>query len=102
MVSSEIAFIIMHNSASSAEMPRATDTQKLTHSICVNLRALATQKKHEQRSAIPFREGKDGGPFATESPWSSLEGDRKSTRLNFSHVKISYAVFCLKKKKNIN
>src|SRR5690349_23357419 len=25
--------------------------------------------------------------------------DRKSTRLNFSHVEISYAVFCLKKKK---
>src|SRR5690606_40704581 len=28
--------------------------------------------------------------------------DRKSTRLNSSHVKISYAVFCLKKKKNKN
>src|SRR5690606_41138489 len=28
-----------------------------------------------------------------------LDGDRKSTRLNSSHVKISYAVFCLKKKK---
>src|SRR5690606_40381569 len=27
-------------------------------------------------------------------------GDRKSTRLNSSHVKISYAGFCLKKKKN--
>src|SRR5690606_41796746 len=27
-------------------------------------------------------------------------GDRKSTRLNSSHVKISYAVFCLKKKCN--
>src|SRR5699024_11446548 len=27
-------------------------------------------------------------------------GDRKSTRLNSSHVSISYAVFCLKKKKN--
>src|SRR5690554_7586466 len=26
-----------------------------------------------------------------------LEGDRKSTRLNSSHVRISYAVFCLKK-----
>src|SRR5690606_42102453 len=26
------------------------------------------------------------------------KGDRKSTRLNSSHVKISYAVFCLKKK----
>src|SRR5690606_39918935 len=28
--------------------------------------------------------------------------DRKSTRLNSSHVKISYAVFCLKKKKEHN
>src|SRR5690606_41965161 len=28
--------------------------------------------------------------------------DRKSTRLNSSHVKISYAVFCLKKKKDCN
>src|SRR2546422_3328413 len=31
-----------------------------------------------------------------------LEGDRKSTRLNSSHGYISYAVFCLKKKKNEN
>src|SRR5690606_40770966 len=30
---------------------------------------------------------------------SFLDVDRKSTRLNSSHVKISYAVFCLKKKK---
>src|SRR3712207_7048232 len=29
----------------------------------------------------------------------SLVGDRKSTRLNSSHANISYAVFCLKKKK---
>src|SRR3989442_8788816 len=28
--------------------------------------------------------------------------DRKSTRLNSSHVRISYAVFCLKKKKKTN
>src|SRR6266699_5914638 len=28
--------------------------------------------------------------------------DRKSTRLNSSHVRISYAVFCLKKKKHFN
>src|SRR5690554_7403465 len=33
---------------------------------------------------------------------TSLQGDRKSTRLNSSHVRISYAVFCLKKKKNKN
>src|SRR2546426_2858489 len=29
------------------------------------------------------------------------DGDRKSTRLNSSHLVISYAVFCLKKKKKI-
>src|SRR5690606_40188926 len=30
--------------------------------------------------------------------WRKRSEDRKSTRLNSSHVKISYAVFCLKKK----
>src|SRR5690606_40187774 len=38
-------------------------------------------------------------------PWSaagSAGRDRKSTRLNSSHVKISYAVFCLKKKNHKN
>src|SRR5256885_10244086 len=32
--------------------------------------------------------------------WEGLKLDRKSTRLNSSHLVISYAVFCLKKKKN--
>src|SRR5690606_41825031 len=32
----------------------------------------------------------------------TVAGDRKSTRLNSSHVKISYAVFCLKKKNKKN
>src|SRR5256885_4267746 len=31
--------------------------------------------------------------------WTDEEADRKSTRLNSSHLVISYAVFCLKKKK---
>src|SRR2546430_17276160 len=31
--------------------------------------------------------------------WADDPGDRKSTRLNSSHSQISYAVFCLKKKK---
>ena len=33
------------------------------------------------------------------SEQSGFTGDRKSTRLNSSHMRISYAVFCLKKKK---
>src|SRR5256885_13008194 len=32
------------------------------------------------------------------APIQNLPGDRKSTRLNSSHLVISYAVFCLKKK----
>src|SRR6266496_4510753 len=42
--------------------------------------------------------------FAIEPMSSRLPAkvDRKSTRLNFSHVEISYAVFCLKKKKKKN
>src|SRR5437667_5928724 len=32
----------------------------------------------------------------------SVGRDRKSTRLNSSHITISYAVFCLKKKKNVH
>src|SRR3989442_3024369 len=32
---------------------------------------------------------------------NAAKGDRKSTRLNSSHVRISYAVFCLKKKKTL-
>src|SRR3989442_11969040 len=38
-------------------------------------------------------------PLAGLFEKSPASGDRKSTRLNSSHVRISYAVFCLKKKK---
>src|SRR5207249_5829075 len=37
--------------------------------------------------------------FLTNNPKKVVGQDRKSTRLNSSHVSISYAVFCLKKKK---
>src|SRR5690606_40848124 len=41
----------------------------------------------------------DDLPPADPAQFARCLGDRKSTRLNSSHVKISYAVFCLKKKK---
>src|SRR2546427_7701950 len=41
-------------------------------------------------------------PRLTNSNKSSTGRDRKSTRLNSSHSQISYAVFCLKKKKKRN
>src|SRR2546430_5063346 len=39
--------------------------------------------------------------FPTGTPFL-LQADRKSTRLNSSHSQISYAVFCLKKKKKMH
>src|SRR5690606_40270193 len=47
-----------------------------------------------------FVAGLRGARARWEEQLASLRGDRKSTRLNSSHVKISYAVFFLKKKKN--
>src|SRR5207253_5250794 len=49
-----------------------------------------------------FRKGKSDPVDAIEAARAAQSGrstDRKSTRLNSSHVAISYAVFCLKKKK---
>src|SRR3989442_7004469 len=40
-----------------------------------------------------------GPPATSACPFARSPRDRKSTRLNSSHVRISYAVFCLKKKK---
>src|SRR5690606_41534257 len=46
----------------------------------------------------------DAAAAATSAAFDrgALGSDRKSTRLNSSHVKISYAVFCLKKKRDEN
>src|SRR5690625_5871560 len=45
-------------------------------------------------AVVLWTQGEDYRPL-----YASLDRDRKSTRLNSSHVAISYAVFCLKKKK---
>src|SRR2546426_5148344 len=58
-------------------------------------------------TAIPACAAQGSAPFAPLEQWraavlagdSSALTDRKSTRLNSSHLVISYAVFCLKKKK---
>src|SRR5690625_5658961 len=48
-------------------------------------------------------DGADTDLVATDNLDAGRQADRKSTRLNSSHVAISYAVFCLKKKtKSIN
>src|SRR5690606_41592427 len=53
------------------------------------------------RSSAQFRETPQvaSPPLPPSIAQRACGRDRKSTRLNSSHVKISYAVFCLKKKK---
>src|SRR5207249_5439926 len=80
-------------------------------------RALEPLGEHERRERLLQRLGADAArvgrpPLLIEQPHGAepahvavqeeaavLQGDRKSTRLNSSHASISYAVFCLKKKK---
>src|SRR2546430_3952128 len=48
---------------------------------------------------IPAAKLRPVTPRTATAPRSCIRRDRKSTRLNSSHSQISYAVFCLKKKK---
>src|SRR5690554_7784305 len=51
------------------------------------------------KTAEMFRTFNCGVGMIIVVPENKVSEDRKSTRLNSSHVRISYAVFCLKKKK---
>src|SRR5438067_5098045 len=66
-----------------------------TGSTEVGRKLVAQSSDNLQRTSMEL-----GGnaPFEV-FPDADLDADRKSTRLNSSHVSISYAVFCLKKKK---
>src|SRR3712207_8695030 len=57
----------------------------------------------DQPRSGPAQFGTSGPGRVPERPRARQlsRGDRKSTRLNSSHANISYAVFCLKKKKKI-
>src|SRR5690625_5559521 len=64
--------------------------------------AVGVPARPTTRSSAPTGKGTPTDPAPAERaepPHAKRRGDRKSTRLNSSHVAISYAVFCLKKKK---
>src|SRR2546426_3891416 len=57
--------------------------------------------KHRAQTNRTFSTANDQQTqFVSAFPKGIAHGDRKSTRLNSSHLVISYAVFCLKKKKH--
>src|SRR3712207_9197324 len=72
-------------------------TLSLHDALPISHRLLRPSPLHVVRLAAP---GPHPGGGRAESPRGLRPpGDRKSTRLNSSHANISYAVFCLKKKK---
>src|SRR5690349_24016977 len=58
----------------------------------------ATSQAGRSSRLVGWRPAAAGWP--TDATAGEARADRKSTRLNSSHVEISYAVFCLKKKKH--
>src|SRR5690606_42021748 len=67
---------------------------------------LIRRKKPRRAMDSPSKPGaataaSPGAPAQATAVSAPAVADRKSTRLNSSHVKISYAVFCLKKKKHL-
>src|SRR5256885_4864325 len=75
-------YTTLFRSGSCNRQPEVTHAQPL---------AFATEKENQHH-------GRDQD-VTKASGWACV--DRKSTRLNSSHLVISYAVFCLKKKKKI-
>src|SRR3712207_7576859 len=59
------------------------------------------RRAHRKRQADDHARASDEAAALRRSAEARRAGDRKSTRLNSSHANISYAVFCLKKKKKL-
>src|SRR2546427_7838880 len=58
------------------------------------------QRQHDRDDAQVLEDEHTSGEATVRGVDLAVSLDRKSTRLNSSHSQISYAVFCLKKKKN--
>src|SRR2546422_7938956 len=62
-------------------------------------RSCQAEGEDEAVQGLPAVDGAERRDLGDGAERGDEEGDRKSTRLNSSHGYISYAVFCLKKKK---
>src|SRR5690606_42014684 len=91
-----------HRAPHSFPTRRSSDLEAGKHVLCEKPIAMNAAEARELL-AIRDRNGVMIGEafmVRTHPQWVEARRDRKSTRLNSSHVKISYAVFCLKKKKH--
>src|SRR5256885_8768389 len=96
----EIYTLSLHDALPISATRRTSCTRRLSRSSAgSSTRRTAPSWSSAPRRATPARTRRTppaGGPRA-----AARCSDRKSTRLNSSHLVISYAVFCLKKKINL-
>src|SRR3712207_8759849 len=84
--------IINYNMASRKDIERKDDTTTTTSTTRATDDTSSSQQ-HQQRYGQYYSDQQ-------QQQQREHQQDRKSTRLNSSHANISYAVFCLKKKKH--
>src|SRR2546426_5642104 len=89
-------FLMIRRPPRSTLFPYTTLFRSLNHEVGANSDGVGVARLENPEMFEAFEAAKKASNI---SGFSSLATDRKSTRLNSSHLVISYAVFCLKKKK---
>src|SRR3712207_8900733 len=106
MVRSYFFFLMIRRPPRSTLFPYTTLFRSLVVvGLVLALGACGAGGVKEEAKARPLPEDEKAlrpGEYRSEEFKPSFSLDRKSTRLNSSHANISYAVFCLKKKKYYN
>src|SRR5690554_7353700 len=96
MASSMLVFVSCQNETNENISESDVNTEEATEGV----RKLAPTEDVESSDMIEVNTDASNTPQIEVSEVNNeAPADRKSTRLNSSHVRISYAVFCLKKKK---
>src|SRR5690606_41949285 len=95
-------FLFFFNTTATSEIY----TLSLHDALPISGAKRAAPARHPLRPKRPAKNASPNASCPRHSAYSHTarpppKPDRKSTRLNSSHVKISYAVFCLKKKKKV-
>src|SRR5690606_20829060 len=86
-------FVLVFNTLTSFQISAQSHAKKYL------IRQITFEGNHRTKSSRMLREVEIHVGDSLTLQQATQKLDRKSTRLNSSHVKISYAVFCLKKKK---
>src|SRR5699024_11524928 len=108
-VSPHTSIFICHTNRPPQNLPsfptrRSSDLRKHSQKDQLNTAEDNRNQRHDIQLLPVLRSGADLSDQAKDGKYhhNNARQDRKSTRLNSSHVSISYAVFCLKKKTKKN